>query len=43
MTDQELKRLQEKRLELLQNIFYHTVITLGVFAIICKILIIAGK
>jgi hypothetical protein len=40
MTDYELKKLQEKRLNMLQNGFYYFTIALGTFVIIFKIIIL---
>jgi len=40
MTDYELKRLQEKRLEMLSNGLYYFAISLGTIVIIFKILIL---
>ena len=40
MNDYELKKLQEKRLNALQNAFYWFTIALGIFAIIFKIIIL---
>jgi len=39
MTNYELKKLQEKRLNMLQNGFYYFVIALGTVTVIAKILI----
>jgi len=40
MNDYELKKLQERRLEMLQNAFYYFAISLGTIVIISKIIIL---
>jgi hypothetical protein len=40
MNDYELKKLQERRLEMLQNAFYYFTIVLGTIVIIFKIIIL---
>ena len=39
MNDYELKKLQERRLNILQDAFYYFVIALGTVTVIAKILI----
>jgi hypothetical protein len=43
MTDYELKKLQERRLEMLQNGFYYFAVTLGTIVIILNLLMIVIK
>jgi hypothetical protein len=40
MTDYELRRLQKRRLEMLQNAFFYFAVVLGTIVIICNLLII---
>jgi hypothetical protein len=40
MSNYELKKLQEKRLNMLSNGFFYFTIALGIFVIISKVLII---
>jgi uncharacterized membrane protein (DUF106 family) len=40
MNDYELKKLQERRLEMLQNASYYFAISLGILVIIFKIIIL---
>jgi hypothetical protein len=43
MTDYQLKKLQEKRLNMLQNGFYYFVVILGTFVIIANLLMFIVK